>query len=215
MYVVARSAIRLRSGPGLGYSTLATLAIGTVVEYLAAGGRADGYEWAKVRVASLGRTGFVAFQYLASIPSDGLQIGMMVHVKTAGGGNLRSGPGTGYAVLRVVAQGTTGTIVDGPVEANGYFWFKISFGNAVGWMATAVLGPGAGADRTWVQVIRGPVNVRQQPGLSGAIVASMPVGAMGFITTATPQEANGYVWVNVQFNQGARGWVAKSFLAVV
>jgi uncharacterized protein YraI len=27
-----------------------------------------------------------------------------------------------------------------------------------------------------------------------------------------PQEANGYVWVNVQFNGGLRGWVAKKFL---
>src|SRR5688500_6986847 len=65
MYVVARSAIRLRSGPGIGYAILATLAMGTVVEYLAAGGSADGYEWAKVRVASSGKTGFVAFPYLA------------------------------------------------------------------------------------------------------------------------------------------------------
>jgi hypothetical protein len=27
-----------------------------------------------------------------------------------------------------------------------------------------------------------------------------------------PQDANGYTWVNVQFDDGIRGWVAKNFL---
>lgn len=212
-FVVINPGLRLRSGPGKGYKILASLAMGTSVEYLASGGRADGYEWAKVRVVSSGKTGFVAFTSLAPIPSDGFEIGQMVHVEAGGGrGNLRSGPGTGYRVVSTISSGTTGTIKDGPVEANGYFWYKVSFGNVTGWIVTSVLAPGAGLDRAWVRVASGPLNVRKSPGLNGQILGRVSTGATGFVTTDMPQEANGFVWVNVQFNGGLRGWVAKKFL---
>ena len=59
-------------------------------------------------------------------------------------GNLRSGPGTGYQVIKRVATGTTGTVRGGPAEANGYFWYQVSFGTVTGWMVSAVLVAGAG-----------------------------------------------------------------------
>jgi uncharacterized protein YgiM (DUF1202 family) len=213
MYAVATPALRLRSGPGLRFSTLATLSMGAAVQYLDDGGTADGYVWAKVRVVTSDRTGFVAFRFLAPIPSDGLDIGQMVHVEAGGGvGNLRSGPGTGHSVIRRVASGTTGTIQDGPVEADGHFWYKVRFGDATGWIVMAALAAGAGLDRAWVRANSGPLNVRNQPGLSGKILGHVSTGAIGFVTTDMPQEASGYVWVNVQFNGGLRGWVAKNFL---
>lgn len=213
MFEVINAGGRLRSGPGLGYKILASLPMGAAVEYLASGGTADGYEWAKVKVVSSGKTGFIVFTFLAPIPSDGFGAGQVVHVEAGGGrGNLRSGPGTGYRVVSTVSSGTTGTVQDGPAEANGYSWYKVSFGNVSGWIVTAVLAPGAGLDRTWVRVANGPLNVRKQPGLSGKILGHVSSGAAGFVTTDMPQEANGYVWVNIQFDGGLRGWVAKKFL---
>ena len=213
MFAVATPSLRLRSGPGLQFSTLATLSMGTTVRFLAGAGTVDGYDWAKVNVVSSGKIGFVAFNFLGSVPSDGFEIGQMVHVEAGGGvGNLRSGPGTGYSVIRRVASGTTGTIQDGPLEANGYFWHKVRFGDATGWIVMAVLVPGAGLDRAWVRANSGPLNVRNQPGLSGKILGHVSTGATGFVTTDMPQEASGYVWINVQFNGGLRGWVAKNFL---
>lgn len=144
-YAVAAHGLRLRSGPGLRYAILASLSKGTNVEFLAWGGTADGYDWAKVRVVSSGKTGYVAYKYLTPIPSDGLPIGQVVHVEAGGGvGNLRSGPGTGYRVLKRVATGTTGTVKGGPAEANGYFWYQVSFGTVTGWIVSAVLVAGAG-----------------------------------------------------------------------
>lgn len=84
-----------------------------------------------------------------------------------------------------------------------------------GYVATTFLSPledPGDPDRPVVQVSAGPLRVRSAPGLSGAVIASMPTGARGVITTEMPQEADGYVWVNVQFDSGPRGWVAKSFL---
>jgi len=144
-YAVATQGLRLRSGPGLRYSILASLSKGTNVEYLAWGGTADGYDWAKVRVISSGKIGFVAFRFLTSIPSDGLPIGQVVHVEAGGGvGNLRSGPGTNYQVIKRLATGTTGTVTGEPVEANGYFWYMVSFGGVTGWIVSKVLVAGAG-----------------------------------------------------------------------
>ncbi len=216
MFVTIRPGVRLRSGPGLGFSVLASLPMGATVERLASGGMADGYEWATVRVASSGKTGFVVGTFLAPIPSDGFQLGQMVHVEAGGGrGNLRSGPGTGYQVVSKLSSGTTGTIKDGPVETNGHFWYKVSFGDVTGWIVTAVLAPGAGSDRAWVRVANGSLNVRKHPGLNGQILGHVSAGATGFVTTDMPQEADGYVWVNVQFNRGLRGWVASAFLTWV
>ena len=144
-YAVAAPWLRLRSGPGLRYGVLASLSKGTNVEFLAWGGTADGYDWAKVRVVSSGTTGFVAYTFLTPVPSDGLPIGQVVHVEAGGGvGNLRSGPGTSYWVLKRVATGTTGTVTGGPAEANGYFWYQVRFGSVTGWIVSAVLVAGAG-----------------------------------------------------------------------
>ena len=207
--------VRLRSGAGTGYAILATLSTGTIVRYLANGGSANGYTWAKVEVESTGRVGFVASQFLSPLSDGGgITIGDMVHVDTASGSgaNLRSGPGTGYSIVAVVRNGLTGTVTDGPRSGNGYTWFKVNFGDTQGWMATVVLAYGGGSDRAYVRVADGPLRVRQRPGTSSAVIASVPTGARGYTTTDMPQDANGYTWVNVQFDSGVRGWVASSVL---
>jgi uncharacterized protein YraI len=79
-------------------------------------------------------------------------------------------------------------------------------------MATVVLAEGGGSDRAWVRVNSGPLNVRTGPSLSAPITFRMPTGAKGYTTTDMPQDADGYVWVNVQFENGVRGWVVKNYL---
>ncbi len=48
-------------------------------------------------------------------------------------------------MIATLSTGATGTIEDGPVEATGHIWHKVSFGNRTGWIVTAVLAPGAGS----------------------------------------------------------------------
>jgi len=212
--VINASGVRLRSGAGTGYSVLASLSRGTHVRYLAPGGNANGHSWSKVQVVSTGRTGFVASQFLSPLPGGGnFAIGSMAHVDSASGrANLRSSASTSASVVAVLNNGLTGTVQEGPVQANGYTWYKLNFGDVQGWMATAVLAPGGGSDRSTVRVSSGPLNVRSQPGLSGSILGTAPTGATGFVTTEMPRDANGYTWVNVQFNGGLRGWVVTNYL---
>jgi murein DD-endopeptidase MepM/ murein hydrolase activator NlpD len=56
--------------------------------------------------------------------------------------NAREGPGTNYGVIATVEQYTGGRIIDGPVDADGYRWWKYRWnadsdnGRFVGWCAT-------------------------------------------------------------------------------
>lgn len=63
-----------------------------------------------------------------------------------------------------------------------------------------------------MKVARGPLNVRTSP--NGPIIRTVATGMRGRVTEQMPQEANGYIWINVQFEDQAwtRGWVAKNFL---
>lgn len=59
--------------------------------------------------------------------------------------NLRSGAGLDYAIIRELREGETGTVVDGPRQADGYTWWKVSWdeGNT-GWAADG------DAQRIWI-----------------------------------------------------------------
>ena len=210
---VNTNGVRLRSGPGTTYGVVASLSSGTIVQFLANGGSANGYTWYKVRVDSTGKTGFVASSLLSPLSTGPFAIGDVVHVAVAGGGaNMRTSPSITSSVKAVVANGTSGTVVDGPVSDGSYTWYRINFHSDPGWMATVVLSSGPGNDRSWVTVASGPLRARKNPGLGGQILGTLSTGARGYVTTSMPQEADGYVWVNVQFDNGIRGWVADAFL---
>ena len=74
-------------------------------------------------------------------------IGTTVHVDTASGGsaNLRSAPGITASVVRIVANGTTGTVQSGETAADGYRWVKVAIAGTTGYMATTVLAAGTGS----------------------------------------------------------------------
>jgi len=62
----------------------------------------------------------------------------------------------------------------------------------------------------WVRTTAN-LNVREGPGLSYAIIDTMPLGTLGQIVGG-PVEADGYVWWNVDYAVGVRGWSAENWL---
>jgi uncharacterized protein YgiM (DUF1202 family) len=136
-FVVTTNGLRLRSGPGTGYSVLASLSKGTEVRFLESGGRANGYDWGKFEVVSTGRVGYLAFQFLIGKAVQGPQVKV-----TAGPLRVRSAPGLGGGVLRTVPAGAIGKVTTQmPQTKDGYVWVNVTFESygVTGWVAKSFL----------------------------------------------------------------------------
>jgi len=56
--------------------------------------------------------------------------------------NVRAEPGTSGSMITTMPEGSTGTILDGPVSAEGYTWWEISYDDGTtGWSASNWLEP--------------------------------------------------------------------------
>lgn len=62
----------------------------------------------------------------------------------------------------------------------------------------------------WVQTMAN-LNVREGPGLGYTIIDTMSLGAVGQVVGG-PVEADDFVWWNVSYNVGVRGWSAENWL---
>jgi uncharacterized protein YraI len=78
------------------------------------------------------------------VPQE-IAIGVHVQVSDTGGGDLsfRAGPGTDYARLKIVTEGTVLKVLDGPSEADGYVWWRLQdvSDGMVGWAVADYLEP--------------------------------------------------------------------------
>lgn len=112
--------------------------------------------------------------------------------------NIRSGPGTNNAQTGTVLQDTAVNILD---EENG--WYKIQFGQITGWVSATFVKANAptSPDLGQVKVTNGPINVREQPNTSSAI--------LGKAQNNTPYKlvAEENDWYKIQFNN-TTGYVA-------
>ncbi len=74
--------------------------------------------------------------------SQRFKTGDTVTVSPEGDANLRLGPGTNYTPLAVISLGSQGVVLSHPLNgvlAKGYSWWKIAFGETVGWISESVL----------------------------------------------------------------------------
>jgi len=73
----------------------------------------------------------------------GIRIGSRVQVTGTGGKALRarSGPGTSYDIVARFDEGVQLLILEGPVEADGYTWWKVRRDQEEGWCAGQWLAP--------------------------------------------------------------------------
>ena len=146
-------------------------------------------------------------------------------VQTNVGLNMRFGPGTTQAVIAVLPPGTTGSVLEGPVPASGYQWWRINTPQGTGWVAgdylvtvadaptptaTATLEAVGGASVGSTVRTIAPLNLRSSPSLKGSVLAVLPPGATGTIHGG-PIEASGYTWWRISSSAGA-GWVAAQYL---
>jgi len=217
---VDAGALNVRSGPGLGYSVIDTMVYGQNGLIVDGPVYLNGYTWFELTYVGGASDGWVAGEFLALVSSGGgLAIGDMVSV-SSGPLNVRSGPGTGYSIIDSMATGQNGLIVDGPVSANGYTWYKLDYvGGAVdGWVAGEYLdyaGGGGISVGDTVYVTAGVLNVRSGPGTGYSVFDSMVYGQNGLVVDG-PVSANGYTWYKLDYVGGSKdGWVAGEYLGLV
>ena len=176
--------VRLRTGPGLGYSVIASYAPGTVCTILS-----RGTNWSRIQIGSL--TGYMMNQFLTSaepIPTPvpepqpqpeptGDGVPAWVTSTNGKGVNLRSGPGKTYASIGFYSVGT-----DALILTPGATWSYIRIGSKYGYMmsqfltTTPIIPPEPVSGPCVVSANGRNVNMRTGPGKSYAIIGNYPVG---------------------------------------
>ena len=137
--------------------------------------------------------------------------------------NVRGAPNTDSQTIVRLNTGRRVQIVDGPVSADGYTWWKVDdrTGN-VGWVADGNgqipwLNPSTGearpvdrapqvGDRVVVSVPQ--LKVRTLPAIGGSFLAYATLDQQ-YSVVGGPQSADGYKWYRVRSDDGdVEGWAA-------
>jgi uncharacterized protein YgiM (DUF1202 family) len=212
--------LNLRSGPN--GSVIDTIPSGTRATTTGSERYAGGLAWVPVILDS-GEEGWFAASYLSTsgpAPTVQFPLGTDVYVDTDLL-NLRSGPSLSNSVLGLYASGAHAVVIDAPVAADGYTWYKVevSSDGAIGWFAGSALAKGSGspAPRTdRIRVTDGPVNLRTAPGLSGSVIRTLPTGEGGDLWSLETPSVDGYTWVKIRADSSQDiGWVAGSFIKYI
>ncbi len=201
-YVEATANVNVRSGPGTGYTKLGVLARGTKVEKVGTSG-----SWTVINYN--GKQAYVSSDYLKAIGSTGTSTATGKVTATANV-NVRTGPGTGYSKLGVLAQGTT-------VEKYGTSgtWTIINFNGQKGYVSSTYLkaagsstgGSSSGGSTTDTGYVAATanVNVRSGPGTGYSIIGSLYKG------TIVPRLGTSGSWTKISYN-GGTGYVSSQYL---
>lgn len=146
--MVNTDALNVRASASLGGQVIGVAFYGAQGTVLEPPIPVDGYLWHRVDLGPSIGAGWVAGSFLAHASDGGgggFSIGDMV-VVVDGPLNYRTDPYIGAGVLEVLATGTEGAILDGPVYAGGWTWYQLGLpgygpdGATPGWVAGEFLG---------------------------------------------------------------------------
>jgi len=132
---VASDELNLRAEPGLDAEILDVLPSGTQALIDSTPESLDDYTWYRVNIDDGAEFGWVAGELLSFVSSpQTIQVGDLVMVITDEL-NIRSDAGLDSDVLDTLTNGFTASVIDGPVDADGYTWYEIETDAITGWVA--------------------------------------------------------------------------------
>jgi hypothetical protein len=161
----------------------------------------------------------------STVPTGGTALvpGQQARVTAPAGLNYRESPSSNAGLIGQFGTGLLVTILEGPVSADNFTWWRIDDGQGnVGWAAD---GDG---DTTWISpqlgdpqpvnrpphvgdrvvVSTGQLSVRATPGTNGQLVTRVEPG-QEFTVLAGPQSADGLNWYQIRSDNGSiEGWAA-------
>lgn len=160
------------------------------------------------------------------VPGTALQPGQPARVTAPAGLNMRTEPRSGTTLVLQLATGQRVTVVEGPVSADNFTWWRVDDGRGnVGWVAerdaeTEWLSPQLGEaqpvnraprlnDRVTVTMpAGGQLSIRTLPGSDAALVTRANSGQQ-FTVLDGPQSAGGFTWYRIRSDDGQiEGWAA-------
>lgn len=200
MGTITGDALRIRSGAGISYS---------VKGYLNKGDRVEILETKTVGTMTWGKTsrGWISMDY---VKLDEAPVVQAKTGKVKEGVNLRvrSGPNDSYAITGFISGGTAVTITE-TKQVGATLWGKVDNG----WvnMEYIVL-DGAVEQQPEASVIRGTVTatslrIRQNAGLTGKIVGSLPMGTK--VEILQTRKVGTTTW-----GQTTQGWISMDYVKV-
>lgn len=199
--------VNVRSGAGTTYAVIGSAPKGA--KYTVTGQSGSWY-----MIDFNGKAGYISASYLSVStsspvpnPPPAAQTGTVVNCTTSV--NVRSGPGTTYAVVGSAPKGAKYT-----VTGQSGSWYKIDLNGKTAYISSAYLSVSSGTTNpppatqtgTVVNCTTG-VNVRSGPGTTYAVVGSAPKGAK---YTVTGQSGS---WYKISFN-GKTGYISATYLSV-
>lgn len=143
--------------------------------------------------------------------------------------NMRASPSLSGAVVYVLVPANAVSVLDGPVPADGYTWFKVQLlacrgcgGPTIGWAAGEYLAYYPYSSNTWdggfgpgdtAVVDTASLNCRSGPGLSKGVVAVLAGGETVQVLAGPAGTGDGYHWFKVTTAASTNCWVIGEGLA--
>jgi hypothetical protein len=152
-----------------------------------------------------------------------LAAGAPARVTAPNGLNMRTLSSAAGTLIVQLATGARVTVLEGPVEAEGFTWWRVDNGaGQTGWVAdgdgeTVWLSPQVGepqavdrsprvGDRVTVST---QLSIRATPGTGATLLTQVNPNSQ-FTVLAGPQSADGLVWFQLRSDDGAtEGWAAE------
>jgi uncharacterized protein YraI len=148
-----------------------------------------------------GTNGWAHSSYIVPADSSAPDPTIIGSARTVANVNLRTGPGTSYAVIRVVPQSTQVGIT--ATVRNGFRY--VDDRGTRGWIADSYLGHVSDGDRETFTTTTN-LNLRAEPSTSAKVLLVMPANSV--VETASGTAPG---WRQVIY-KGTKGWAATDYL---
>ena len=213
---VTSSNVRVRSGPGTGYSILGVLSNGTTLTVTGKSG--DWYQ-----VSYNGSTGYVSGAYMtlaessSGSSSGGTTPASGTGTINANGVRLRSGPSTSSSILGSFSTGATMTVTGTSGD-----WYQVNYNGTTGYVYKTYLTVGSSGSSSTSTTGGSSVTVTDMTSTPAWVISAVHMrtgpdtsySSMRVLSTGTSVTLTGYTdkWYRVTYN-GETGYVFKTYLS--
>lgn len=220
--VKASDCLNVRKGPGTGYSRLGSMNKGKTFTITGKTKASNGSIW--YRLTYNGMNGYVLSTYVktsSSVPEVTAVSNLKGTVKSSVGLNVRSGPGTSYGRLGILADGKVFTVTGKTKASDGTIWYQLTYSGKKGYVSSKYVKTSAPSSSGYnsVTVKVGTVtandglNVRSGAGTGYSVLTVLDKGVSVSIT-GSKKASNGKVWYSYKYSDSRTGYLCSDYVKI-